>query len=77
MLAVRKRGHAMGFENRQKGESVKLSMTIEYEVSDVTHEVELVAGLIGDEARAFIDSLRRQLEDAGVDDVEVTVKESV
>ena len=55
---------------------MKLDMTIKYNVEAADHDVEaLLEDVIDDEARAFVESLRRRLAIAGVRDIQVSVAE--
>ena len=56
---------------------MELLTSIDYEVTERTPEVEeLIEELVADEARTFVANLQRRLVHAGLEDVQVSVRES-
>ena len=56
---------------------MKLNMTIEHEVTDTTPEVKkLLEEIVSDEARSFVAAVRRRLEEAGVEDISMSLNQS-
>ena len=56
---------------------MKLALTLEYEVTDTTAEVEeLLDEIVADEARGFADGLRARLAAEGVRDIQMSVSET-
>ncbi len=56
---------------------MKLALTIEYDVDADNPQVEaLLDEVIAEEARGFVELVRRRLADEGVRDIEMTVRET-
>jgi hypothetical protein len=56
---------------------VNLNLTIDYEVTDTTPELEeALEEIVAEEARGFAETLRRRLAAEGVSDLTMNLKES-
>lgn len=56
---------------------MRLTMSITYDVSETTPEAEaILETIVGEESRAFAETVRRRLADAGVTDLRMSMAES-
>jgi hypothetical protein len=56
---------------------VRLNLAIDYDVTQTTAEAEeILDQIVAEEARTFIEVVRRRLEDAGVTDINMTMSET-
>jgi hypothetical protein len=56
---------------------VRLNLTIDFDVTETTPEAEeILDQIVAEEARTFIEVVRRRLEDAGVTDINMNMSET-